>query len=51
MLARYPHSIAMGNAVPEAIAAAKHITRSCDDNGIAHALLHILSIIPEVHES
>ena len=38
MLARYPISVAMGNAVPEAKAAAHYVTRSCDENGIAHAL-------------
>lgn len=38
MLARYPVSVAMGNAVPEAKAAAHYVTRSCDEDGIAHAL-------------
>lgn len=38
MLARYPISVAMGNAVPEAKAAAHYVTRSCDEDGIAHAL-------------
>ena len=35
MLRRYPHSVAMGNAVPEARAAARYVTRSCDEDGIA----------------
>lgn len=38
MLARYPVSVAMGNGVPEAKAAAHYVTRSCDEDGIAHAL-------------
>ena len=38
MLRRYPHSVAMGNAAPEAKAAAKYVTRSCDEDGIAHQL-------------
>lgn len=41
MLARYPVSVAMGNAVPEAKAAARYATCSCDADGIAHAL-HVL---------
>lgn len=45
MLAHYPNSVAMGNAVPEAKAAAAHITRSCDEGGVAHALTHILHLI------
>ena len=38
MLARYPVSVAMGNAVPEARAAASLVTRSCDEDGVAQAL-------------
>lgn len=38
MITRYPNSIAMGNAVPEVLAAARHTTRSNDEDGIAHAL-------------
>lgn len=41
VLQRYPVSIAMDNAVPEAKAAARYTTRSCDADGIAHAL-HVL---------
>ncbi len=44
MLARYPHSIAMGNAVPEAKEAAAHVTASCDEDGIAQALHALLDI-------
>lgn len=42
MLTRYPNSVAMGNAVPEVLAAAAYRTRSNDENGIAHALNHLL---------
>lgn len=45
MLSRYPHSVAMGNAVPEAKAAAHYTTRSSDEDGIAHALSDILHLI------
>ena len=38
MLTRYPHSIAMGNAVPEVKRAASLVTASNDDDGIAQAL-------------
>ena len=44
-LTRYPVSIAMGNAVPEALSAARHVTRSCDEDGVVHALQHILRLI------
>jgi len=46
MLARYPHSIAMGNAVPEAREAAAHVTASCDADGIARALELLLKLSP-----
>ena len=46
MLARYPHSVAMGNAVPEAKAVARHITRSCDDAGVAHGLRLLRELLP-----
>ena len=45
MLTRYPVSVAMGNAVPEAKAAARYVTRSCDEDGVAHALYEILHLI------
>lgn len=38
MITRYPHSVAMGNAVPEVLAAARYTTLSNDEDGIAHAL-------------
>lgn len=44
MITRYPHSVAMGNAVPEVLAAARHITLANDEGGIAHALSHTLSL-------
>lgn len=46
MLARYPHSVAMNNAVPEAKAAARHVARSCDDDGIAHGLRLLQELLP-----
>ncbi|MBE5810476.1 MAG: HAD family hydrolase [Clostridiales bacterium] len=45
MISAYPVSIAMGNAVEEVKAAAKHITRANDEGGIEYALKHILKII------
>nr|MBR4280347.1 HAD hydrolase family protein [Clostridia bacterium] len=44
MLQRYPHSVAMGNAVPRVKAAARHITRSCDEGGIPFALETLLKL-------
>ena len=44
MITRYPHSVAMGNAVPEVLAAARHTTLSNDEGGIAHALRCLLGI-------
>ena len=44
MITRYPHSVAMGNAVPEVLAAARHTTLSNDEDGIAHALRCLLGI-------
>lgn len=44
MISAYPVSIAMGNAVAEVKAAAKHITRANDEGGIAFALKEILHI-------
>ncbi|MGL5272604.1 MAG: Cof-type HAD-IIB family hydrolase [Phocaeicola sp.] len=38
MLKHVPHSIAMGNATDEVKAAAKHVTTSVDEDGIATAL-------------
>lgn len=43
VLQRYPVSIAMDNAVPEAKTAARYTTRSCDADGIAHALRVLLN--------
>lgn len=45
MLTRYPVSIAMGNAVPEAKAAARYVTTTCDEDGVAHAIADILHLI------
>ena len=45
MISTYPVSIAMGNAVEEIKAAAKHVTLTNDEGGIAHALKNILHII------
>ena len=45
MLARYPVSVAMGNAVEDVKAAAKYVTLKNDEGGIAHALKEILHII------
>ena len=45
MMAAYPVSIAMGNAVEEVRAAAKHITLTNDGGGVAHALREILHVI------
>lgn len=42
MLRRYPNSVAMGNAVPEAKAVAHLVTGSCDEDGIAQALRQLL---------
>ena len=38
MIAFYPHSVAMGNAVPQVKAAAGIVTASNDENGVAMAL-------------
>lgn len=45
MLAGFEHSVAMGNATQRAREAAKHVTRSNDDDGIHYALTQILRII------
>lgn len=45
MLKSYPHSVAMGNAVPEAKRAAAHITKTNDEDGIAYALENCLNLI------
>lgn len=42
MLTRYPHSVAMGNAVPEVRQAAAHMTASNDEDGIAQAIRALL---------
>lgn len=46
MLSHCPNSVAMGNAHPQVKAIAAHVTHSCDEDGIAHALRNILHIIP-----
>ena len=45
MIEAYPVSIAMGNAVEKVKAAAKYVTLSNDEGGIAHVLREILHII------
>jgi hydroxymethylpyrimidine pyrophosphatase-like HAD family hydrolase len=45
MISAYPVSVAMGNAVEEVKAAAKHVTIPNDEGGIAHALKEILHVI------
>lgn len=45
MLSHCPNSVAMGNAHPQVKAISAHVTRSCDEDGIAHALEEILHII------
>lgn len=42
MIVHYPHSVAMGNAVPQVKAAAGYVTRSNDDDGVAYALQSLL---------
>ena len=45
MISTYPVSIAMGNAVEEVKAAARHVTLTNDEGGIAYALREILHVI------
>ena len=45
MLSRFPHSVAMGNAVPQARDCARYITRTNDQDGIAYALRELLHIL------
>lgn len=45
MIRTFPVSVAMGNAVAEVKAAARHVTLNNEDGGIAHALKHILHVI------
>ena len=45
MIRTFPVSVAMGNAVAEVKAAARHVTLSNEEGGIAHALKHILHVI------
>lgn len=45
MLSHCPNSVAMGNAHPQVKAIAAHVTRSCDEDGIAYALKEILHVI------
>lgn len=42
MLASCPHSVAMGNAVPEVKRAAGYVTYSNDDDGVAYFINHYL---------
>lgn len=44
MLCAYPNSVAMGNAVPSIQKAARYLTKSNDNNGIAYALEEILHL-------
>ena len=43
MIAFYPRSVAMGNAVEQVKQAAGYVTKTNDEGGIAHALEQILS--------
>ena len=45
MISAYPVSIAMGNSVEEVKAAAKHVTLTNNEGGIAYALREILHVI------
>ena len=45
MLSFYPNSVAMGNGAPQVKTAARYITLSCDEDGIAYALKTLLHII------
>ena len=45
MLRSFPCSVAMGNAVPEVKAAARYITRTNDQDGVAYALRELLHVI------
>ena len=45
MIRAFPESVAMGNACPELKAAAKYVTLSNDDDGIAHALKQLLHLL------
>ena len=47
MITAYPVSIAMGNGVEQVKTAAKYVTLSNDEGGIAHALKNILHIFEE----
>ena len=44
MITHFPVSVAMGNGVPEVRAAARHVTLSNDEGGVAHALRCVLHI-------
>ena len=44
MIAFYPHSVAMGNAVEQVKQAAGVVARSNDDNGIAYAIEKLLNL-------
>lgn len=45
MISAFPVSVAMGNGVEAVKSAAKYVTVSNDEGGIAHALTHILHVI------
>ena len=45
MIRAFPESVAMGNVCPELKAAAKYVTLSNDDDGIAHALKQLLHLL------
>jgi hydroxymethylpyrimidine pyrophosphatase-like HAD family hydrolase len=44
MITHFPVSVAMENGVPEVRAAARHVTLSNDEGGVAHALRCVLHI-------
>ena len=45
MLTNYPHSVAMGNAVPAVKAVAAYVTKANDEDGVAYALEEILGLV------
>lgn len=45
MITAYPHSVAMGNAVQAVRSAARYLTRSNDEDGVAFALTEIFHLI------
>ena len=45
VLRAFPNSVAMGNATAPVRQSAKYVTRSNDEEGIVHALEHLLGIL------